>query len=108
MNYKVYSLNKIYETWGDGENDFFVQLHCEIMGEGSGGGEAVLINVVSPPNLHSRLIGSAFPEVGRGYLLSLDYNEKSIIHCVQGIIDRSGADTWRELKVYMERYFDWV
>ena len=110
MKFKVVELNIVTEKWGDEESDFYLKVHAEVKEDGAAGGEAFVVDVISPKSLASNFPkGDQFAyEFGRGYLLVNDYNKPKIIESLQGTIDRSGANNWDELFTYVGKYFDWV
>jgi hypothetical protein len=110
MKFYIDQINLVSERWGDDVDDFFHQAHCEVKCDGSPGGEAFIVNIVSPIALQKEFSeNEAFTyEIGRGFLIVNDYDKNSISKALQRLIDAGSADSWDGLCTYLERYFDWV
>jgi hypothetical protein len=106
--FKVADLNIIIERHNDPEfKEFFIQAHCEIVDESNPkGGEAFIVNIVSPLYLKAYIGDSV--EIGRGLILSNDFDKEKIKSRIQILINKSNASTWNELSTFIEKYFDWV
>lgn len=106
--FKISNLNVITERRIESEpKQFFIQAHCEVV-EASNpkGGEAFIINVVSPGYLTVQ-IGDSFV-LGRGMILTNDFDVEKIKEKIQTLVNGSKAQSWAELSSFIERYFDWV
>lgn len=106
--FKVSGLSKIHEHWGDDPNEFVLQFHCEVIRHGEPGGDAFHVAVASPLQLAKELKHGDGIRLGRGYIFTLDYDERAIISRLQTLLDGSGAATWEELETYITKYFAWI
>lgn len=106
--FKVTDLNIITEKHSDPEfKDFFIQAHCEITDELSAqGGEAFIVNIVSPLFLKNKIGDSV--ELGRGLILLNDFDKEKVKRKIQGLINKSNAKTWDELTPFIAKHFDWI
>ena len=104
--FRVSGLSKIHEHWGDDPNEFLLQFHCEVVKSGEPGGDAFHVTVASPLQLSQELRHDDGIEFGRGYIFTLDYDERAIISRLQTLLDGSGASSWDELVSYVSKYFD--
>jgi hypothetical protein len=108
-NFEAYQLSIINQNWGDEPTDFSIQVHCEVKETGKPGGEAFLVNLISPNSLNTELFDEEFrSKFGRGYLIINDYDEVKILLTLQKLIEGSCASNWNELISYVEKYFDWI
>lgn len=109
MIYRVYALTRISESWSEEVDDFSLLAHCEVEEIGKPGGEAFVVNIASPKRIERWLAdGHEKVILGRGYLFMSGYDESAVLALLQGIIDRSNAATWEQLRGYVERFFDWL
>lgn len=106
-HFRIGELLRIHDHWGDDPRYFSVQLQCDVSRDGEFGGEAFSVTVVSPAELE-QWIGDEGLELGRGYILMCDYDERRVTAFLQGLLDRSSAETWDELEAWVTRFFDWV
>lgn len=107
--FSVYALSKIYEDWGDGGEEFCVQVHIEIKEEGARGGEAFMGTVASPSYLARILRNERNPiELGRGYIFTCDYDERVLISAFQTLVDGTNAEDWSQLTERFGKYFNWI
>lgn len=106
--FKVSGLTKIHEFWGEDPGCFLVQLHCEVTKVGDLGGEAFSVTVTSPRQLDRELQSGEGIEYGRGYILMLDYDERTIASCLQKLLDGCREADWEALESFVTRYFDWI
>lgn len=105
--FRVAGLTTINEQWGDEADDFCVQLHCELTSDDPGG-EAFVVNVLSPATFAKGLDDPHSVGWGRGCLFMRDYSATVVQAELQSFIDRSEATTWDELSEYVARFFDWI
>ena len=106
-HFRVAGLTHIHDHWDDDPRRFLVQLQCEVSREDELGGEAFSLTVASPAQLE-RQLGPLDLKLGRGYVLMSDYDEGRLTAFLQGLLERSGAETWPDLQAFVERFFDWV
>lgn len=106
--FKVSGLSKIHEHWGEDPSEFVLQFHCEVIRQGEPGGEAFQVTVASPVQLAKELEHGGGVQLGRGYIFTLDYDERTVVSRLQTLLDGSGATSWEELVAYVAKYFNWI
>ncbi len=105
--FKVKDINIITEIHDEEYKNFYIQAHCEIIEATNPiGGEAIIVNIVSPLYLENNLENSI--KFGRGLILCNDYDKLKIMNQLQSLIEKSKSNTWQELSIYIEKYFNWV
>lgn len=110
MKFYIDEINLVSEQWGNDVDDFFHQAHCEVKCQDSPGGEAFIVNIVSPKALQKEIStaeGFAY-EIGKGLFIVNDYDKNSISKALQKLIDGGNAESWDSLCSYLKRYFDLV
>lgn len=111
MNLKFIAkkLNFINEEWGSSPDDFIIQAHCEIACEGEPGGEAFIVNLVSPKRLEKMLRTGAEPVIeGHDLFIMESVNEANVLALIQAMLYRTKANTWKELMDLTSVAFQWI
>ena len=104
MDFSVRELTVIHESFGDHPEHFTALLHDEVVASGTPGGEAFVVNVVSP----SVLARVDEPELGRGMVVATDYDLAAIQARLNRLVQYAPVTDWDSLVGYVDRYFDWV
>jgi hypothetical protein len=102
--FTIDGFNIINADYGDTEDDFSVYVQCELSEQGSEGGEAFSLTVVSPKRLAQSLKEDA--TLGRGLIIASDYDETRLRKAIEPLLAK--AKTWKDVQTNVERYFDWV
>lgn len=110
MKFQIHKINTISENWGDEADDFFIQAHCEVRTLDEQGGEAFVAKIVSPKAFQKEMDAQDdfSYEIGRGYIITNDFDKIKITEILQKLLIGSNADNWNELFSYMKKYFDWI
>lgn len=106
MFFIVNDLNIIHESTGDNCEDFSFQCHIEITETNSKGGEAFVVDVVSPKRLEKYTKDEI--QIGRGLIITDEFSKSEIIKRIQKLIDGFEAENWDQLCAMLERYFDMI
>jgi len=108
-NFVASKLNFINEEWGTSPDDFIVQAHCEITCDGQPGGEAFIVNLVSPKRLEKMLRLGAEPVIGgHDFFIMENVNEGNVLALIQAMLYRTKANTWKELIDLTSVAFQWI
>lgn len=86
MKLVVKAFNIIYEDWGEDIEDFFLSCQVDIGLDNKSGTEIYSLDLVSPKRLEKLIVGGQI-EVGKGYFILVDYNEKAICDRIEKLIN---------------------
>ena len=106
MVFTVNDLNIIHESTSENYEDFAFQCHVEISESDSKGGEAFVADVVSPKRLEKFVRDEI--QIGRGLIITNEFNKSEIIKRIQKLINGFEAESWDEMCVKIEKYFDMI
>lgn len=103
----IKAMTKGFEDWGDDVDDFFVSFQLDI-GPKEIIGESYLytIDIISPKRLQN-MIQEDESEIGRGYLILTDYNEKVIRNAVESIVRKCNTNDYEKAYTSLSKYFRW-
>lgn len=109
MKIHAHKLNVISSDWGDTDDDFYVQAHCELKDETSNGGEAIILYAVGIKRL-TKMVQSTSDDVTfrPNYLIMNDYNEKHILDFINKKICSLKTGTWEDLRSSLSHNFEWI
>ncbi|MGG4132080.1 Imm8 family immunity protein [Paenibacillus illinoisensis] len=94
------------EEWVDLE-EFYVCLDAFIGEVGSKGSEVFRFNIVSPKWLLKALENSDEIELGRGYLITSDFNISKVEYRIKTIIGNCQRTSWDDVIHAISRYAIW-
>lgn len=105
INPKLVTLHISYEDWGDNPDDFLIHLEAFIGPEDEPGTEVFYFSALSPKRL-VRMIEDDI-ELGRGLLISSDFNLPKIETKIRQLLTNCHRDNWDETIKAIWRYARW-
>lgn len=86
MKLEIKAFNIIYEDWGNNIEDFFLSCEVAIGFTNQVGSEIYSLDVISPERLKKLVIGSNI-EIGRGYFITSDFNQRAVCDTIERLIN---------------------
>ncbi|MEC0232975.1 Imm8 family immunity protein [Paenibacillus kribbensis] len=103
----IKALTKIFEDWGDDIDDFYITYHVDIgPKEISGASDLFSFELISPKRL-DRMVGQGSIIIGRGHIITSDFNEKKLEETLSNIINKCSDDDINKANHNLSKYFRW-
>ncbi|MEK4730872.1 Imm8 family immunity protein [Paenibacillus sp. SEL3] len=103
----IKALTKIFEDWGEDIDDFYITYHVDIgPKEISGASDLFSFELVSPKRL-DRMVGQGSIIIGRGHIITSDFNEKKLEETLSHIINKCSDDDINKANHNLSKYFRW-
>ena len=99
-----------YDKWGEEPDDFYVCLDVYVCEEGSKNPyayELFIIHIVSPKWLEKRLNDTHEMEIGRGYIITSNYNLPRIESKIKHLLTNCKGENWDMVIQTISRYGIW-
>ncbi|TDL51618.1 hypothetical protein E2R60_18495 [Paenibacillus dendritiformis] len=106
INTEIKAIHIFSEDWGDEPEDFCVKLEADIGIEGINGSEIFKFTIISPKYLGKLLTGNEV-KVGRGLLITNDFNINKVEHEIEKIIKACSSDSWDKTSLLLSRFAQW-
>lgn len=104
----IYEINTIDINYGESSDDFYAQVHCEIMEIGVSGGEAFVAYVASPKRVNHLCEESNTALWLPNLIILNEFSKEKITEKLQEIVNNSKANHWKELTLYLNSFFSWI
>lgn len=103
----VRAITRIFEDWGDDIDDFYITYHVDIgPKEIDGASDLFSFELISPKRL-DRMAGQGDIIIGRGHLITSDFNENNLEKTLSYIINNCTDDDINKAYNNLSKYFRW-
>lgn len=103
----IKALTKIFEDWGNDIDDFYIMYHVDIGSKKiSGASDLFSFELISPRRLE-RMVGQGNIIIGRGHIITGDFNEKKLEEVLYHIINKCSDDDINKANYNLSKYFRW-
>lgn len=103
----IKALTRAFEDWGDDVDDFYVTHQINIdPKEINGASDLFSFDLISPKRL-DRMIGHGDIIIGRGHMITSDFNENKLEELLSRIINKCSDDDINKVYINLSKYFRW-
>ncbi len=103
----IKALTKMLEDWGDDGDDFYIYYHIDIGPEEiHGASDLFSFELISPKRLQ-RMTYEGDIIIGRGCIITGDFNEKKLEETVNRIVSKCSHTDITKANYNLSRYFRW-
>ena len=103
---EIKAINVHSDIWGDTPDDFYVKLEVDIGIEGINGSDLFMFSVISPKYLETSFSNHEIL-LGKGLLVTKDYNINAIENRINKILETCSKETWEQTAIEISKYCRW-
>ena len=105
--FTIKALTKVFENWGEDEEDFFVSYQVDIgLSEIDFGSDMFSFDVVSPKRLSS-IIESLGSQFGHGFIIMNDFQQSNVHELITKLVEECRDMTEQESYQSLAKYLRW-